>query len=185
MSEALRETRERRVLGTELLWAFGVGVLVAATLSIIVFTALTENINPPSNVERVDPKTLHLSGEFAEQNLGTAVGADGAVTARIIATQFMFAPHCIALPLGRPVTLRLATPDVIHGILITGTNVNTMVVPGFVAQVHTQFARSGDLLMPCHEYCGLGHSEMWATVQVLPESAFRPDRDGRVSCAQR
>ena len=97
----------------------------------------------------------------------------------------MFVPRCIAVPQGRPVTLRFAAPDVIHGILITGTNVNTMVVPGFVAQVHTQFARSGDLLMPCHEYCGLGHSEMWATVQVLPESAFRPDRDGRVSCAQR
>ena len=184
MSEALRETRERRVLGTELLWAFGVGVLVAATLSIIVFTALTENINPPSNVERVDPKTLHLSGEFAEQNLGTAVGADGAVTARIIATQFMFAPHCIALPLGRPVTLRLATPDVIHGILITGTNVNTMVVPGYIAQVHTEFTRSGELLMPCHEYCGLGHSEMWANVQVFSTDEFKPDHDGRVACAQ-
>src|SRR5215475_12040951 len=136
MSEALRETRERRVFGTELHWAFGDGVLVAATIGMILFTALTENINPPSNVERVDPKTLHLSGEFGEQNLGTVVGLDGTVTARIIATQFMFAPHCIALPQGRPVTLRLATPDVIHGILITGTNVNTMVVPGYIAQVH-------------------------------------------------
>jgi cytochrome c oxidase subunit 2 len=97
----------------------------------------------------------------------------------------MFVPRCIAVPLGRPVTLRFAAPDVIHGILITGTNVNTMVVPGFVAQVHTQFTRSGDLLMPCHEYCGLGHSEMWATVQVLPQNAFQPDRNGRVSCAQR
>jgi len=182
MSEALRETRERRVLGTELLWAFGVGVLVAATLGIIVFTALTENINPPSNVERVDPKALHLSGEFAEQNLGTVVGADGAVTARIIATQFMFAPHCIALPQGRPVTLRFASPDVIHGILITGTNVNTMVVPGYVSQVHTQFTRTGDLLLPCHEYCGLGHSQMWAMVRVVPENEFQPDAQGRAMC---
>ena len=79
----------------------------------------------------------------------------------------MFVPRCIAVPRGRPVTLRFASPDVIHGLLITGTNVNTMVVPGFVAQVHTEFTRTGDLLMPCHEYCGLGHSEMWATVQVL------------------
>jgi cytochrome c oxidase subunit 2 len=70
MSEALRETRERRVLGTELLWAFGVGVLVAATISMVVFTALTENINPPSNVERVDPNTLHLSGEFRSRISG-------------------------------------------------------------------------------------------------------------------
>jgi cytochrome c oxidase subunit 2 len=185
MSEWHHETHEHRVLGTELLWAFGVGVLVAAAISMIVFTALTRNINPPSNVERVDPKTLHLSGEFAEQNLGTVVTADGTVTARIIATQFMFAPHCVALPQGRLVTLRLASPDVIHGILITGTNVNTMVVPGYVAQVHTEFTHTGELLMPCHEYCGLGHSEMWANVQVLSAAEFKPDRDGRVTCAQR
>jgi cytochrome c oxidase subunit 2 len=97
----------------------------------------------------------------------------------------MFVPRCVAVPQNRPVTLRLATPDVIHGILITGTNVNTMVVPGFVAQVYTEFPHTGDLLMPCHEYCGLGHSEMWATVQVVPENEFKPDQDGRVSCAQR
>jgi hypothetical protein len=54
-----------------------------------------------------------------------------------------------------------------------------------LAQVHTEFTRSGDLLVPCHKYCGLGHSEMWATVQVLPQDEFKPDRDGRVSCAQR
>ena len=185
MTDHPAEVHEQRILGTELLWAFGVGVLIAATLGVIVFTALTRDINPPSNVERLDPKTLHLSGEFAERNLGTSVGADGAVTVRAIATQFMFVPRCIAVPRGRPVTLRFATPDVIHGLLITGTNVNTMVVPGFVAQVHTEFTRSGDLLMPCHEYCGLGHSEMWATVQVMPDDQFKPGQDGRVSCAQR
>ena len=185
MSEQPAEAHERRILGTELLWAFGVGVLVAAVLGMIVFTALTRNINPPSNVERIDPKTLHLSGEFAEQNLGTSVGADGSVTVRAIATQFMFVPRCIAVPRGRPVTLRFATPDVIHGLLITGTNVNTMVVPGFVSQVYTTFTSTGDLLMPCHEYCGLGHSEMWATVQLMLDDQFKPDRDGRVSCAQR
>jgi len=136
VTEQPAEGHERRVLGTELLWAFGVGVLVAAILGMIVFTALTRDINPPSNVEFIDPKTLHLSGEF-------------------------------------------------HGLLITGTNVNTMVVPGFVAQVYTEFTQSGDLLMPCHEYCGLGHSDMWANVQVVPESEFKPDQDGRVSCAQR
>jgi cytochrome c oxidase subunit II len=185
MTELHPEMHERRILATELLWSFGVGVLIAATLSLVVITALTIGINPPSNVERIDPKTLHLSGEFAEHNLGTSVAPDGSVTARIIATQFMFVPRCIAVPKGRPVTLRFATPDVIHGLLVTGTNVNTMVVPGYVAQVHTEFTRTGDLLMPCHEYCGLGHSEMWATVQVLPENEFKPDRDGRVSCAQR
>jgi cytochrome c oxidase subunit II len=185
MTEAHPEMHERRILGTELLWAFGVGVLIAAVLSMIVFTALSIGVNPPSNVERIDPKTLHLSGEFAEDNLGTTVDADGRVIVRVVATQFMFAPRCIAVPARRPVTLRFASPDVLHGLLITGTNVNTMVVPGYVAQVHTEFTRTGDLLMPCHEYCGLGHSEMWATVQVVPEDQFKPNSEGRVSCAQR
>src|SRR5678815_5701198 len=148
MTERPVEIHERRILGTELLWAFGVGVLIAAILGMIVFTARTGDINPPSNVERIDPKTLHLSGEFAEQNLGTTVGADGGVTVRVIATQFMCVPRCIAVPRERPVTLRFASPDVVHGLLITGTNVNTMVVPGFVSQVYTPFTRGGDLLMP-------------------------------------
>ena len=185
MTELHPEMHERRILRTELLWSFGVGVLIAATLSVVVFTALTMGINPPSNVEHIDPKTLHLSGEFAEHNLGTTVAPDGSVTVRIIATQFTFVPQCIAVPRGRNVTLRLAAPDVIHGILVTGTNVNTMVVPGYVAQVHTQFTRTGELLMPCHEYCGLGHSEMWATVQVLSENELKPDPEGRISCAKR
>jgi cytochrome c oxidase subunit 2 len=185
MADVHDHIHERRVLLTELLWAFGVGILIAATLSTIVFTALTRDINPPSNVERIDPKTLHLSGEFAEGNLGTTVAADGTVTTRVVATQFMFVPRCIAVPQGKRVTLRFSAPDVIHGILITGTNVNTMIMPGFVSQVHTEFRRSGDLLMPCHEYCGFGHSEMFATVQVLPPDKFKPDRDGKVTCAQR
>jgi cytochrome c oxidase subunit 2 len=188
MTDEPIEIHHHRILRTELLWAFGVGVFVAGMLCVVVFTALSRDINPPSNVERIDPKTLPLSGEFAEHNLGTTVGPDGTVTARIIATQFMFIPRCVAVPSGRPVTLRIATPDVVHGLLITGTNVNTMVVPGFVAQVHTQFRHTQhgeNLLMPCHEYCGLGHSEMWANVQVLSGERFKPGPDGKVTCAQR
>ena len=59
MSDARHESNERWILKTELLWAFGVGVFIAAALTMIVFTALTISVNPPSNVERIDPKGLN------------------------------------------------------------------------------------------------------------------------------
>ncbi|HLV07803.1 MAG TPA: hypothetical protein VKY80_09035 [Croceibacterium sp.] len=173
---------ERRILKTELRWAVFVGFLVLMILGAIVYAGISMHINPPSNREFIDPKTLHLSGEFTEANLGTSVDTDGQVTTRVIATQFSFVPQCVVVPANRTVTLRFASPDVIHGILVSGTNVNTMVVPGYVSQVHTEFTRTGDLLMPCHEYCGFGHSQMLATVRVVPPEQFRPGPDGKVTC---
>jgi cytochrome c oxidase subunit II len=172
---------EQEILRTELRWtAVVVGVVTVIMLAII-YAGVVHHIN----IETIDPKTLHLSGEFTEGNLGTIVVAGGQVTSRIVATQFAFQPQCIVLPANQTVTLRFATPDVIHGILVTGTNVNTMVVPGYVSQVHTVFTRTGDLLMPCHEFCGLGHSQMWATVKVVPPGEFKPDTQGRVVCDAR
>jgi len=173
---------EQAILNSELRWAAVVGGIIAVIVSAVLYAAIAMHVNPPSNREYVDPKTLHLSAEFTEANLGTRIDPDGRVVARLIATQFEFVPNCIVLPANREVTLRFATPDVIHGILVTGTNVNTMVVPGYVAQVHTQFTKTGDLLMPCHEYCGLGHTQMIATVKVVPPEQFRPDAEGRAAC---
>ena len=173
---------EDAILKSELRWAIVVGGIVAVILIAILYAALAMHINPPSNREYVDPKTLHLSAEFTEANLGTRVDPNGQVVARLIATQFEFVPNCIVLPAGTPVTMRITSPDVIHGLLVSGTNVNTMVIPGYVAQVHTTFTKTGDLLMPCHEFCGLGHSQMMATVRVVPPEAFHPGPDGRIAC---
>jgi cytochrome c oxidase subunit II len=63
--------------------------------------------------------------------------------------------------------------------------VNTMVVPGYVSRIHTTFAQTGEMLMPCHEFCGLGHSQMIARVRVVPARDFVPDANGRVACAER
>jgi cytochrome c oxidase subunit 2 len=178
-------TSEDDILRLELRWAAIVMGVAAVIFAAIVIAALALRMNPPSNSETIDSKALHLSGEFTEDNLGTRVDANGQVTVRIVATQFTFAPQCVVVPAGRAVTLRLASPDVIHGILVSGTNVNTMVVPGYVSQVHTVFTRTGDLLMPCHEYCGIGHSQMLATVRVVPAAEFTPDNQGRADCGQK
>jgi cytochrome c oxidase subunit II len=181
----MRADTEQDILKTELWWTALVIAIVTAIMLAIIYAGVVHHINPPSNIETIDPKTLHLTGEFTEGNLGTKVEAGDQVTSRIVATQFAFQPQCIVVPSNRTVTLRFATPDVVHGILVTGTNVNTMIIPGYVSQVHTVFTKTGDLLMPCHEFCGLGHSQMWATVRVVPEDEFRPSPDGRATCDAR
>ena len=158
----MRADTEQDILKTELWWTALVSVVVTAIMLAIIYAGVVHHINPPSNIEPIDPNTLHLSGEFTEGNLGTRVEASDQVTTRVVATQFAFSLNALSCPQTATVTLRFATPDVIHGILVTGTNVNTMIIPGYVSQVHTVFTKTGDLLMPCHEFCGLGHSQMWA-----------------------
>ena len=179
----MSDASEREIARSELRWSIVAIAAVSIIMIAVIFAGVVLHINPPSNIERLNPQDLHLSAEFTEGNLGTKVEANGQITARIVATQFAFVPRCVLLPADTPVTIRLSSPDVIHGILVSGTNVNTMVVPGYISQVHTVFRRTGDLLMPCHEYCGLGHSEMMATVRVVPKQAFRPGPDGRATCA--
>jgi cytochrome c oxidase subunit II len=173
---------EQELERTELHWAVvvlsAVGIIVAA----VVVSSFAMALHPPGHVETIDSTKLGQSKEFAESNLGTQVNPDGSVTVRILAAQFEFVPHCIPVPLGEPVTLRITSADVIHGFLIAGTNANTMVVPGYISEVHTVFNAAGDHLMPCHEYCGLGHSEMWSVVRVIPQTRWRADKNGRVAC---
>jgi cytochrome c oxidase subunit 2 len=175
---------EENILRSELRWTGIALAAVVVMLAIIVLSAIAFAVHPPSNIETVDPATLHFRGEFIESNLGTTVADDSTVTVRIVATQFTFIPRCAPVPVNKPVTIRMATPDVVHGVTVVGTNVNTMVVPGFVSEVRTVFAQPGDHLMPCHEYCGLGHSEMWSTIRVLPQTEW-PQRPGKVACAAR
>ena len=176
---------ENAVARNELRWTTAIFAMIGILFATILATTIAIHDDPPSHIETIDPNTLHLSGEFMEANLGTTVDAQGGVTARIVATQFEFVPQCIAVPQGQRVILRFTSPDVIHGIIVTGTNVNTMVVPGYVSEVHTVFAEAGDHLMPCHEFCGLGHSEMLARVRVVPRAQFTPDKNGKVACGLR
>ena len=152
-----------------------------ATLSIAIVGLLTgmaavigihQATMPQGHVETADPKTLHLSGEFVESNLGSAVEPDGSVTVRAIGQQYSFTPQCIVVPEGTPVTFRATSADVVHGLLIEGTNINTMLVPGYVSVLQTQFKAPAEHAMPCQEFCGIGHQGMWGKVKVIDKTAF-------------
>ena len=173
------------VARTEKRWVVVMLGMLTAMMAVIVVTGVTHALHPPSNVETIDPTTLHLGGEFAESNLGTAAEPDGSVTVRIIGEQYAFVPDCAQVPVDTPVKFRLTSTDVIHGFLLPATNVNTMVVPGFVAEVRTIFSRPGIYNMPCNEFCGNGHHGMWARVNVVPKEQFpRLAANERTSCAK-
>jgi cytochrome c oxidase subunit II len=169
---------------SERLWAYAVACVIAFVLAVIIFASVHWAAQPPSNVETIDATRLHLAGEFMEANLGTAIEKDGSATVRMLAQQYSFVPSCIVVPTATRVELRVTSPDVVHGLLIAGTNVNSMVVPGFVAVVRTRFERPGSYAMPCHEYCSVGHEGMWARVMVLDQPEFARVYGGqpRASC---
>jgi cytochrome c oxidase subunit 2 len=90
------------------------------------------------------------------------------------------------VPKDTPVTFRATSADVVHGFLITGTNINLMLVPGYVSSLNARFDTLGERLMPCHEFCGMGHEGMWGRIKVVDKAAFArlgADRR-RLSCVE-
>jgi len=173
------------VARTEKRWLAVMVGMLTLMMAVVVLTGMINAIHPPSNVETIDPTTLHLGGEFAESNLGTAQEPDGSLTVRLIAGQYGFTPYCTKVAVDTPVKFRLTSADVIHGFLLPSTNVNTMVVPGFVAEVRTRFTRPGIYRMPCNEFCGAGHHGMWARVSAVPKEQFQSlATTERSSCVQ-
>jgi len=92
------------------------------------------------------------------------------------------------IPTDTPITFRATSADVIHGFLITNTNINSMLEPGYISTFKSTFTQPGDHLMPCHEFCGTGHQSMWAHVKVIDKTAFlkmaNANGSRRLSCVK-
>ncbi|NJM16491.1 MAG: cytochrome c oxidase subunit II [Bacteroidales bacterium] len=76
------------------------------------------------------------------------------------------------LPAGRPVKLNLEALDVIHSLYIPAFRVKQDMVPGKEASMWFIANTPGSYDLYCTEYCGLRHSYMYTTVEVLPEADF-------------
>jgi cytochrome c oxidase subunit II len=162
---AVAERAERR-------WSTVAVVIIAALVVIAVFGGLHEAVMPQTQVQTADPRTLHIAGEFIESNLGSALEPDGSVTVRAVGQQYSFTPQCIVVPADTLLTLRATSADVVHGLLIEHSNINTMLVPGYISIIPMRFATTGDRVMPCQEFCGSGHEGMWGRVKVIDKADF-------------
>jgi cytochrome c oxidase subunit II len=153
-------------------WASLSVVIVVFLVVMAAFAGIHQATMPQARVQLADPRTLHVSGEFIESNLGTAVEPDGSVMVRAIGQQYSFTPQCIVVPADTDVRFRATSADVVHGFLIDGTNINVMLVPGYVSTATARFATASERHMPCHEFCGVGHEGMWGKIKVIEKAAF-------------
>ncbi len=130
-----------------------------------------------------NPDTLHISGEFVENNLGTAREPDGAYTLRMIAQQYVFVPHCVRIPAGTPVHIRITSADGAHTLTVAGLDYKVKVVPGVISQNVMQITKPGAYPMPCSEFCGTGHFAMNSRLEVVPAEQFQDLKPtDRVAC---
>lgn len=93
---------------------------------------------------------------------------DGRYQLDIVAYQWGFKPSRIELQSPREIVIRIYSLDVIHGFQIVGTNVNAMVLPGYITTIVWRPPQNinGTLLTLCNEYCGVGHSGMYMEIII-------------------
>ena len=142
----------------ERIWMWAAGVIIVLFIATIFVMAGLEAVHPVGHIETVDPAALAQHPEFGSPAVITK--PDGSLVVPVVASTFSFAPDPIQVPVNRPVTFRVTSSDVLHGLQIAGTNANAMAVPGYVTQFTISFPKAGEYLITCHEYCGLYHHAM-------------------------
>ena len=158
----------------EKFWLVASLVLIAAFVTTIVYGAVGAGVamvdDSGGTVDATDPTA---SPNF--QDPGVYKTGDGEYDVYVIARQFSFMPGSgtpIEVPAGSEVTFHVASGDVTHGFQLVGTNVNTMAIPGQVAELTVEFEDDGTHRIVCNEYCGAAHHAMEGTVEVVPSDQF-------------
>ena len=142
----------------ERIWMWTAAAIILVFVGTVVLMAGVQALQPASHIETVDPTTIGENPEFAAPAVTTR--PDGTVVVSVVASMFDFSPDPIQVRANRPVTFRLTSSDVLHGLQVAGTNVNAMAVPGYVSQFTYTFKKPGEYLITCHEFCGLLHHAM-------------------------
>lgn len=101
----------------------------------------------------IDDGTLNFIGLDAED----PAGRDDSVTA------------ALAIPVNRPVELRLRSKDVIHNFWVPQLRFKQDLVPGMEIRVHFTANKVGKYELACAELCGQLHFKMKSYMLVLPE----------------
>lgn len=89
-----------------------------------------------------------------------------------VARMWKFEPEDVTVPEGSTVDIYLSAADVTHGLILLGTNLNLMAVPGVVNYARVKFDKPHVYQLLCHEFCGAGHDRMAAELHVVDKATF-------------
>lgn len=132
-------------------------VIMGATIALVV-SVVGHHAALPEPAGRVAPEDVRTTPPFDEPGLHD--NGDGTYDLVIVAQAWSWNPREVTVPVGAEVTIKAASIDVIHGLVIPRTQANVMVIPGQISEVEVVFDEPGVYSLICHEYCGIGHHNM-------------------------
>lgn len=160
----------------EKIW-FGAGlVLIILFLATVTYGAVGAGITMVDEEGgTVDPDELGDHDRFGNPGVFASDESDIDYEVNMVALHPQFRPATVEVPAGSTVKFYITAQDVIHGYDIVGTNVNTMVIPGQIAELTVEFDEVAEYGVVCNEYCGSLHHEMDGSVNVVPDDEWDPD----------
>ncbi|MBP2241306.1 cytochrome c oxidase subunit 2 [Cytobacillus eiseniae] len=153
----------------EKIWlTFGVAMLLVF-LTVIGVSAFYLGNKPPSCLATIDPEKVDTQAPFNEPGLKKVEGKEWDYELVYVASAFAYQPGEVEVPFGAKVKVIATTKDVIHGFQVAGTNINMMLEPGYISEHIATFDKTGEYLVLCNEYCGVGHHMMMSKIKVVEQ----------------
>lgn len=149
----------------EKIWIGFSVVMVVTFLALIAYFAFVTGFQVPHKAEVIDPRAVGQDERFSSPRVVEVVPGKK-YEVYLVARMWNFNPREIEVPEGAEVKFIITSPDVVHGFEVVGTNVNGMVLPGYVTVITTRFNKAGEFLMVCNEYCGSPHYTMSGKLTV-------------------
>jgi cytochrome c oxidase subunit II len=78
----------------------------------------------------------------------------------------------LTIPVNKPILLTLHAKDVGHSFYVRELRLQQDFVPGIVIPIHFTATQTGKYEIVCTQLCGLGHYNMKAYLEVLPQDQF-------------
>lgn len=139
------------------------GFLLAA-IGALIISVVGHHASLPEPAGRLEPEAVDSTPPFDEP--GYTDHGDGTGELVLIGQAWQWIPEEVTVAAGTEVTITATSRDVVHGIRIPDTNANVMVIPGQVSEIEVDFDEPGVYSLVCHEYCGVGHHNMFMTINV-------------------